>query len=73
MRHTGDRDFVLETEFVFVDSDLEVEDQELARPADFNKARAWVKANVVEGNQPRLLEALERMEQDEPLVFTWSF
>lgn len=73
IRHTGDSDFVLENDFVFVDSDAEVEEQELARPADFNKCREWVKTNVFEGNQPRLLEALDRLEQDESLVFTWSW
>lgn len=32
-----------------------------------------IKVNVFEGNQPRLLEALDRLEQDESLVFTWSW
>lgn len=73
LRYTGDRDFVVDNEFVFLDNDNEVEEQELARPKDFNKCREWVKEKVVECNQYRLLNALDKMEADETLCFTWSW
>ena len=69
----GDRDFVVENEFEFIDNDNEVEEQELARPKDFNKCREWIKEKVYEGNQQRLLNALDKMENDETLCFTWSW
>lgn len=73
LRYSGDRDFILNNDFVFTDSDRVVEEQELARPANFKEARNWVRKNVVIGNQPRLLDALYKMEADENLVFTWSW
>lgn len=68
IRHDGDRDFVLENDFTFVD-----EEQKLLRPTDFNKCRKWVKENISKDNQLRLLESLDRLEQDESLVLTWSW
>lgn len=73
MRHSGDTEFVVENEFVFIDSDNQVEEQELARPKDFNKSRKWIKENIVECNQQRLLDALDKIEVDETLCFTWSW
>ncbi len=73
LRYSGDRDFVVENEFEFIDNDNEVEEQELARPKYFNKCREWVKEKVYEGNQQRLLNALDKMEKDETLCFTWSW
>ena len=73
LRYSGDRDFVVENEFEFIDNDNEVEEQELARPKDFNKCREWIKEKVYEGNQQRLLNALDKMENDETLCFTWSW
>lgn len=72
LRYSGDREFVLENEFTYVDEDAE-EDMELARPSDFNKTREWVKNNVYKGNQQRLLEALDKLEKDETLAFSWSW
>ena len=73
LRYSGDRDFVVENEFDFIDTDVVVEEQELARPKDFNKCREWVKEKVYEGNQQRFLNALDKMEADETLCFTWSW
>lgn len=73
LRHSGDRDFILSTEFNCVDNDNEVEEQEYFRPKDFAKTRQWVRDNVVGMNQPRLLEALVKMELDESLAFHWSW
>jgi hypothetical protein len=73
LRYTGDADFVVENEFEFIDNDNEVEEQKLARPKDFNKCRQWVKENLCESNQQRLLNAIDIMEQDETLCFCWSW
>ncbi len=73
IRHSGDRDFVLKNDFTYLDSDLEVEERSLARPVDFDLSRAWVKEHVSKGNQGRLLNALDLMEIDESLSFSWSF
>lgn len=73
VRHSGDRDFILKTDFTYIDSELPVEEQQLARPKDFNQAREWIKQNVFDGNQKRLLDALDRMQIDESLCFTWSW
>lgn len=70
-RHSGDREFARENEFFFVDQDAN--ENELMRPTDFDKTRSWIKANVIESNQKRLLDALDKMQQDEELVFTFSY
>jgi len=74
IRHSGDREFVVENEFVFMDDQNPVEEQELARPKDFAKCREWVKnTRYPEGNKNRLLGALDMLENDESLVFKWSW
>lgn len=70
IRHSGDRDFASSDLFYAVDSEQE---QSLYRPKDFDESREWVRDNVVECNQHRLLEALNRMERDENLVFHFSW
>lgn len=72
IRYSGDREFVLENDFTYIDEDAE-EDMELARPSDFDKTRKWINKNVYEGNQSRLLEALDKLEKDETLAFSWSW
>ena len=73
LRYTGDRDFVVENDFIAVDTDNEVGYQTLFRPKDFQKSKDWVVSNVVECNQYRLIEALNKMELDKDLVFSWSW
>ena len=63
----------MNNEFEYIEIDLPVEERELARPKDFGKCKDWVKENVVECNQSRLITALERMETDESLAFRWSW
>lgn len=70
LRYSGDREFVIENRFYAVDNDG---DGDLQRPEDFDKTREWVRKNVFEGNQERLLTALDKMEADESLAFTWSW
>ena len=73
VRHSGDKEFVLDNDFTYLDSDLEVEERRLARPVNFNWSKEWVKEHVYEGNQERLLNALDKMEKDESLSFSWSW
>jgi len=73
IRYSGDRDFILSTEFDCVDNDNAVEDQEYFRPKDFDKTRQWVRDNIVEMNQHRILTALDKVQSDETLVFHWSW
>jgi hypothetical protein len=68
LRHSGDREFI--TSGLFADYD---EDGEFCRPRDFEVCRQWVRKNIFEGSQARLIEAIDRMEQDESLVFWYSF
>ncbi len=70
-RRSGDADFVVENDWVCVDDDEG--NRELRRPKDFEKARQWVKENISKEGQPRLLEALDKMEKDETLAFRWSW
>lgn len=71
LRYSGDREFFAENEFEYIHEDIE--EQQLVRPKNFNKCREWVKEKVIEGNQQRLLNALNKMEQDNTLCFSWSF
>lgn len=72
IRHSGDADFATENEFVNIDSDAPIREQELVRPKDFNKCREWVKnMQYPEGNKQRLLKALDEMEKDESLAFAF--
>lgn len=73
VRHSGDKEFVLDNDFTYIDHAREVEERSLARPVDFNKSREWVKEHVYEGNQERLLNALDKMEKDKSLSFSWSW
>lgn len=67
MRHEGDADFYLceATEWEWKSFD----DEWYKRPMDFGALRAWIRENIFEGNQPRLLEALDRMEENPSLWF----
>lgn len=73
LRYSGDKDFILKVDFTACDTGRTVEEQRLFRPANFDDARKWVKENVVKGNQLRLLVALNRMEMEPDLAFSWSW
>jgi hypothetical protein len=70
-RYSGDRDFVttdaLDWEEI-PDSDYSMETRFYNRPKDIDKAREWIKANVYEGNQSRLLKLMDDMEANPNLV-----
>ncbi len=71
MRYTGDKEFVMNNDFEaaweYVDRDIDYK-----RPRNFSKCRQWVKENIIKGNQKRLIDALDKMEKDEKLVFSWE-
>lgn len=73
MRHSGDREFISENEFIYIDDQLPFEEREIARPKNFEKCREWIKENIVESNQSRLLGALDKMAEDNSLGFRWSY
>lgn len=79
-RFSGDKDLALAHELEWEEVDDDPNGQTLAqmgdcylRPKDFEKVRAWVKSNVFEGNQPRLLNLFDAMEADSSiwLRFAW--
>ncbi len=73
-RYSGDREFVLQNEFVAVDTENSIEEQTLFRPNDIDACADWVIDNIlVEGNQRRLLEVLSKMKHDNTLCFSWSW
>lgn len=70
-RYSGDRDFVIENEFISPMMDPE---ERYNRPKDFVACRKWIEnRNMLEGNKKRLLDLLESMEKDESihLCFSW--
>lgn len=68
LRYGGDKDFILENDFECYD-----ESDDLVRPKDFENCRLWVKDNIQQGGQLRLLEVLDKMEKDLTLVFRFSW
>lgn len=68
LRHSGDADFVSQNKFVSLD-----DESRYKRPEDFTICRKWVNENVVECNRQRLLTALDNLEQDNSLAFSWSW
>jgi hypothetical protein len=63
-QHTGDADFWYEVDWHHhPDAELQYR-----RPANFDIAKAWVERHIEpSGNRSRLLEALERMQDDTAL------
>lgn len=70
VRYSGDTQFNDEVEFNYID--VPDKDEILKRPVDFDAAEKWVKENVYEANQSRLIYALKRMREDENLCFDVS-
>lgn len=68
-RYGGDKQFAVADLFEYIDE----ESPEYYRPSDFDKTRNWVKENIEELAQPRLLEAVNKMEEDKNLVFRFSY
>jgi hypothetical protein len=69
LRYSGDREFMGRIgHWKSIDSD-----GEYSRPIDINEMREWVKKNIYEGNQERLLKALDLIEKDEMVGFHASY
>ena len=45
----------------------------MTRPKDFKETKTWVKNNIYESNQKRLLDVLEQMENDKELYFYFGY
>jgi len=68
LRYSGDRDFISNNKFKSIDSD-----DEYIRPVNIEQCRKWIKENVYEGNQERLLKAIDLIEEDEMVGFHVSY
>jgi len=65
LRYSSDKEFMNRYgKFKGIDSE-----GEYVRPIDFTETREWIKNNIHEGNQERLLKALDLMETDEMVGF----
>lgn len=65
-RYAGDRDFVLSMAIEWeelVEDPSDLWSRDFCRPKDINAAKEWVRQNITEGNQPRLIKLLEDMEK----------
>ena len=65
LRYSGDREFMGRVGH-WKDTDS---GGEYSRPKDIPEMREWVKKNIHEATQERLLKALDLMETDEMVVF----
>jgi hypothetical protein len=66
LRYVGDEDFLCNVRWYRHSKDL----YDYFRPLDFVEAKEWVKSNIVESNQPRLLNLLDNMESNPNL---WAY
>ena len=75
-RCSGDKDFCLQIETITRpegDDPANARYERYHRPANFDHAAAWVKENVFHGNQPRLLDMLDRLRADAALWLYYSW
>lgn len=76
-RYGGDREFCRAIEFdQRVDGDdgePDIDTRVYNRPSDLDAAISWVKENIHEGNQERLIRVLEEMKKDLDLWFYLSY
>lgn len=70
MRHSGDSELMVsEFEWIYKDND---EYEFICKPYNFNEAIEWVKSNICEENQQRLIELFELMKTDESIWIEFS-
>lgn len=67
LRYSGDKDFVLNNQFDYVDKE-----NELVRPQNFDNCRQWIDDNLIL-NHERMIDCLSRMQNDTTLVFRFSW
>lgn len=77
-RHAGDRDFWLNDAFEWSmryegDDPGNGFESAFHRPKNIDKAIEWVKANIPDINQSRLINILEEMRANENLYFSCSY
>lgn len=68
-KYSGDDDFVCNKtiEFEYVYDDINIPEPCYQRPKDLAVAIDWVKNNIYEGNQERLINLLEAMKENKNL------
>jgi hypothetical protein len=73
LRYSGDREFASNVKFVrHPEGGVDFEER-YYRPENLGDSREWVKANVIECNQPRLLKLLDDMEKYPNLYLYFSY
>lgn len=76
LRYGGDKEFASQEFFIeTTDKDIRsgFDDQQYYRITDHEKASEWVRANLPDGNQRRLLKLIEDMQNDHTLHITFSY
>lgn len=74
LRHSGDADFVgCDLFYSICCGNPHCNDCFMSRPRDFEEMRRWVRFNIVECSQKRLLDLLDVMEKREDLYLFFSW
>lgn len=72
LRYSGDKEFVSQVEFQYYNENTE-EGYDYYKPVNLDTAEAWIKENIYENLQPRLLQAINEMRKDKDIVFRFSW
>jgi len=76
MRHSGDREFVYSEDLdwiTLIDDPKDPASYIYQRPSDLTKATNWVKDNIDENNQSRLIDLFEEMRENVNLYIYVSY
>lgn len=76
LRYSGDRELLNNNEIKWEykhDGDGGMGDRDYMRPKDLNVAIKWVKENVFEGNQRRLIDLFREMKNDNKLYIGYTY
>lgn len=73
-KYAGDRDFMSSLDWDCINEyeNVFMSDVMYCRPQNIEKAKDWVLNNLPEGNQPRLLNLLDKMADDESIYIYFS-
>lgn len=68
LRYAGDKDFVIENAFEEIGCE-----KIYYRPSNIEDCLKWVDGRIIENNKERLVNVLRRMNDDNSLVFRFSW
>lgn len=66
LRYVGDKEFVSNNEFTYGSEDY-------CRPSDISKCRTWIVENIPDARQPRLLNLMDRIDDDPTIFLKFSY